>query len=49
MRLHAYVLAADPAFLAQSVQSYYDVVDRIVVREGLETRLAAAALEGRAP
>ena len=31
MRLHAYVLAADPAFLAQSVQSYYDVVDRIVV------------------
>ncbi len=31
MRLHAYVLAADPAWLVQSVRSYYDLVDRIVV------------------
>lgn len=31
MRLHAYVLAADPAFLQQSIRSYYDLVDRIVV------------------
>lgn len=31
MRLHAYVMAADPAFLAASVLSYYGVVDRIVV------------------
>jgi hypothetical protein len=31
VRLHAYVLAADPAFLAHSVRSYYDAVERIVV------------------
>ncbi|MGW8567297.1 hypothetical protein [Isoptericola sp. NPDC055881] len=31
MRVHAYVLAADPHFLAASVRSYYDRVDRIVV------------------
>jgi hypothetical protein len=38
MRLHAYVMAADPAYLAASVRSYYPVVDRIVVsydRNGL--------------
>jgi hypothetical protein len=31
MRLHAYVLAADPWWLKESVQSYSDHVDRIVV------------------
>lgn len=31
MRLHAYVLAADPAWLERSVLSYYDLVDEIVV------------------
>ncbi|WP_353808028.1 hypothetical protein [Agromyces sp. SYSU T00194] len=31
MRLHAYVLAGDPAWVAQSIGSYYDVVERIVV------------------
>jgi hypothetical protein len=31
MRVSAYVLAADPAFLAASVRSYYPLVDRIVV------------------
>jgi hypothetical protein len=31
LRTNAYVLAADPAFLAASVRSYYDAVDRIVV------------------
>lgn len=31
MRIHAYVLAADPAFIEASVLSYYDIVDRIVV------------------
>jgi hypothetical protein len=30
-RLHAYVLAADPWWLEESVSSYYDIVDRIVV------------------
>jgi hypothetical protein len=30
-RLSAYVLAADPAYLAASVASYYDAVDQIVV------------------
>jgi glycosyltransferase involved in cell wall biosynthesis len=30
-RISAYVLAADPAWLEQSVQSYYELVDRIVV------------------
>lgn len=38
MRVHAYVLAADPAFLAASVGAYYERVDRIVVsydRSGL--------------
>lgn len=31
MRINAYVLAADPAYLATSVSSYYSLVDRIVV------------------
>jgi hypothetical protein len=31
MRLRAYVLAADPAWLETSIQSYYDVVEKIVV------------------
>ncbi len=31
MRISAYVLAADPAWLRQSVSSYYGLVDRIVV------------------
>lgn len=31
MRLHAYVMAADPAYLAASVLSYYGAVDRIIV------------------
>ncbi|GAA1988053.1 hypothetical protein GCM10009718_27010 [Isoptericola halotolerans] len=31
MRIHAYVLAADPHFLAASLRSYYDRVDRVVV------------------
>lgn len=31
MRLHAYVLAADPNYLAASLRSYYDVVDVVVV------------------
>jgi hypothetical protein len=31
LRLHAYVLAADPAFLAASVRAYYPWVERIVV------------------
>lgn len=31
MRLNAYVLAGDPAWIAQSIGSYYDHVDRIVV------------------
>lgn len=31
MRLNAYVLVADPAYLAASVQSYYPAVERIVV------------------
>lgn len=30
-RIHAYVLAADPWWLEESVASYYDIVDRIVV------------------
>ncbi len=38
MKLHAYVLAGDPAWIAQSIRSYYGIVDRIVVsydRSGL--------------
>src|SRR5208283_1119069 len=31
MRLRAYVLAADPAWLETSMQSYYDIVEKIVV------------------
>lgn len=31
MRLHAYVLAADPAWIEESISSYYDLVDTIVV------------------
>jgi hypothetical protein len=31
LRIGAYVLLADPAFLAQSLRSYYPLVDRIVV------------------
>ncbi len=31
MRLRAYVLAADPAWLEASIQSYYDIVEKIVV------------------
>ncbi len=31
LRTNAYVLAADPAYLAASVRAYYDRVDRIVV------------------
>jgi len=31
MKLNAYILAADPAWIEASVLSYYDVVDRIVV------------------
>jgi hypothetical protein len=30
-KVNAYVLAADPAYLAASVRSYYDLADRIVV------------------
>ncbi|MCR6493776.1 hypothetical protein [Cellulomonas sp. P24] len=31
MRVHAYVLAADPHFLRESIAAYYDRVERIVV------------------
>ncbi|MEU2201880.1 hypothetical protein [Isoptericola sp. NPDC019482] len=31
MRLHAYLLAADPNYLAASLSSYYDHVERIIV------------------
>jgi hypothetical protein len=31
MRIAAYVMAGDPAWSAQSIASYYDIVDRIVV------------------
>src|SRR4051794_34106735 len=31
MRIHAYVLAGDPAWISESVLSYYPLVDRIVV------------------
>ena len=31
MRLHAYVLAADPHFLRESITAYYGLVERIVV------------------
>jgi len=31
MRLNAYILAADPAFLTESVSAYYDLVETIVV------------------
>ena len=31
MRINAYVLAADPAWVEESVRSYYDLVDKIVV------------------
>lgn len=31
MKINAYILAADPAWIEASVLSYYDVVDRIVV------------------
>ena len=31
MRIHAYVLAGDPAWISESVSSYYPLVDRIVV------------------
>lgn len=31
MRLHAYVLAADPAWIERSISAYYDLVDEIVV------------------
>ncbi|MGR0318707.1 hypothetical protein [Agromyces sp. ZXT2-3] len=31
LRLNAYVLAGDPAWIGQSLGSYYDLVDRIVV------------------
>ncbi|GAA5212179.1 hypothetical protein GCM10025774_35810 [Microbacterium kyungheense] len=31
MRLNAYIMLADPAFLGPSVRSYYSIVDRIVV------------------
>lgn len=31
MRLHAYVLAADPAWVERSLPAYYDLVDEIVV------------------
>lgn len=31
MRIAAYVMAGDPAWAAQSIASYYDLVDRIVV------------------
>jgi hypothetical protein len=31
MRLHAYVLAGDPAWIPQSIGSYYHLVERIVV------------------
>jgi len=31
MRLNAYIMLADPAFLGPSVRSYYSLVDRIVV------------------
>jgi hypothetical protein len=31
MRLHAYVLAGDPAWIGASIRSYYHLVDRIVV------------------
>ena len=31
MRLHAYVLAGDPAWIRQGIGSFYGLVDRIVV------------------
>ncbi|MGE9808309.1 hypothetical protein [Janibacter sp. G1551] len=31
MRIHAYVLAGDPAWAAESIRSYYGLVDRIIV------------------
>src|SRR5438128_525348 len=31
MRLKAYILAADPAWIEKSVQSYYDIVDELLV------------------
>jgi hypothetical protein len=31
MRVHAYVLAGDPAWVGESIASYYSLVDRIVV------------------
>jgi len=31
MKLNAYVLAGDPAWIASSIGSYYDLVDRIIV------------------
>ena len=31
MRLTAYILAADPAWIEASIQSYYDIVEQIVV------------------
>jgi hypothetical protein len=31
VKLHAYVLAGDPAWAARSLRSYYDLVDKIVV------------------
>lgn len=38
MRLHAYVLAGDPAWVEQSIASYYDMVDRIVVSYDRDAR-----------
>ncbi len=31
MRVNAYVLAADPAWIEESIESYYDMVDRIIL------------------
>lgn len=38
MRLHAYVLAGDPAWVQQSIASYYDLVDRIIVSYDQDAR-----------
>ncbi|BDZ64522.1 glycosyltransferase family protein [Agromyces mangrovi Wang et al. 2018] len=38
MRLHAYVLAGDPAWISQSIGSYYGIVEKIVVSYAADGR-----------